>query len=86
MGPETLGIFIPIIIFSSAAILIGMKMRYSHIEETRLGGGAQEEVEQLTETVDHLRAEVGLLRDEFADLNERVDFTERLLERPKTEE
>ncbi len=85
MGPETLGVFIPIIIFGSTAILIDMKMRYSHIEETRLGDGGQE-VEQLTETVDDLRAELGLLRGEFANLNERVDFTERLLERPKTEE
>ncbi len=85
MGPETLGVFIPIIIFGSTAILIGVKMRYPHIEETRLGDGGQE-VEQLTETVDDLRAELGLLRGEFADLNERVDFTERLLERPKTEE
>ena len=81
-----MGIFIPIIIFGGGAILIGMKMRYSHIEETRLGGAAQDEVEQLTETVDNLRAEVLALRDEFVDLNERVDFTERLLERPKTED
>jgi hypothetical protein len=85
MGPESLEVLIPIVIFGSTAILIGMKMRYSHIKATLLGEGG-EEVEQLTETVEDLRAEIGLLRGEFADLNERVDFTERLLERPKTED
>ncbi len=55
-----------------------MKMHYSHLEDTRLSGGGQPDVEQLTEVVDNLRAEVERL-------NERVEFTERLLERPKTE-
>lgn len=86
MGPETLGVFIPIIIFGGAGILIGMKMRYSHLADMRLGSGAEQEVEHLTDTVDSLRAEVELLREEFRELDERMDFTERLLERPKTEE
>ena len=86
MDPGIIGVFIPIIALSGGAILIGMKLRYSHIENNRLGGGAQQEVEHLANGVDNLRAEVELLRDEFHKLDERMDFTERLLERPKTEE
>ncbi len=86
MDPGIIGVFIPIIALSGGAILIGMKMRYSHLEDTRVRGGTQEDVEHLADGVDNLRAEVELLRNEFHELNERMDFTERLLERPKTEE
>jgi len=89
MDPGIIGVFIPIIALSGVTILIAMKMRYTHIQEnreTRVGGGGAEEVERLAETVDSLRSEIALLHDEFHQLNERVDFTERLLEGPKTEE
>ena len=67
------------------AILIGIKMRLTHLQRTRVSGGAQqEEVERLADAVDTLRDEVRLLRDQHHELNERVDFTERLLERPKS--
>ena len=79
MDPGVVGVFVPIIALSGCAILIGMKMHYRHLEDTRLSGSAQQDVEHLTEVVDNLRAEV-------EQLNERVDFTERLLERPKTVE
>ena len=79
MDPAIIGVFIPIIALSGGAILIGLKMHYRHLEDSRLGGAAQEDVEHLTEVVDNLRVEVELL-------NERVEFTERLLERPKTED
>ncbi len=85
MGPEILGIlghgwFVMAII----GIVIGMKVRYTHLQRTRVSGSAQQEAERLANAVDNLRSEVGLLRDEFLELNERVDFTERLLERPKS--
>ena len=85
MDPGIIGVFIPIIAVCSGAILFGMKMHYSHLQDTRISGGSQE-VEHLADAVDNLTAEVELLRTEFLELNERVDFTERLLERPKTEE
>ena len=66
--------------------LIGLKMTFSHLKDRRLRGGSQQEVKHLADGVDNLRAEFGLSRDEVEKLNERVDFTERLLERPKTEE
>ncbi len=79
-------LLIPIIAVGGVFILIGMKMRYSHFRNTQISGGAQQEVEQLADAMDNLSAEVELLRTEFLELNERMDFTERLLERPETEE
>ncbi len=84
MDPAIIGVFIPIVALSGATILIGMKMRYSHMENRRVEGG--QEAEHLADGVDNLRAEVDLLRDEFHKLDERMDFTERLLDPPKTEE
>jgi cell division protein FtsB len=87
MGPEVLSLFVPIIAVGGGVFLFALKMRYNHLEETRLGGREQqEEVQRLAETVDNLRAEVGLLNDEFRSIDERMDFTERLLEGPKAEE
>ncbi len=84
MDPVILGIVIPPVV--GIFVLIGLKMRYSHMKDSRLSGTAQQEGEHLADTVDNLGAEVGLLRSEVLELNERVEFTERLLERPKTEE
>ncbi len=83
---DILGSLIATLFFGGVFTLIGMKMRYSHMEDTRVSGSSQQEGEHLADAVDDLRAEFGLLRDEVEKLNERVDFTERLLERPKTEE
>ncbi len=79
-----MGFFTPILIL--LAILIGMKMHYRHLENTRLSGSAHQEGEHLADAVENLRTEFELLRSEVLELNERVEFTERLLERPKTEE
>ena len=77
-----LALLIPIFFLGGVFTLIGMKIRYSRFQ----GGAGQQEVEHLAVAVDNLTAEVELLRTEFLELNERMDFTERLLERPKTEE
>ncbi len=83
MDPGVIGVFVPIIALSGGAFLIALKMHYRHLEDrrledTRLRGAAQDDVEQLADVVENLRAEV-------EQLHERVEFTERLLERPKTE-
>ena len=62
-----------------------MKMRYTHLQRTRLSGTAQQDVERLADAVDAVRDEVRILREDFLELHERVEFTERLLERPKTD-
>ncbi len=89
MTPELMNILREIIIgaisVGGVLTLIGMKMRHSHLRDTRAAAAPRQEVERLADTVDNLHAELGLLREDFRALNERVDFTERLLERPKTE-
>ncbi len=62
-------------------ILIGMKLRYTHLRETRLDRGGKKEMEQLTEDVAALRDEVRLLRQDCAEMYERIEFAERLLTR-----
>jgi predicted nuclease with TOPRIM domain len=66
-------------------ILVGMKLRYSHLRESRLGGGVKEERERLVEAVTSLRDEVRMLREEFGELYERVEFAERLLTRGRAD-
>lgn len=61
-----------------------MKMRYTNLQRTRVNGSAQQEVERLADPVDIMRDEVRVLREEFLELNERMEFTECLLERPKS--
>ncbi len=85
MGAEMVAVFIPIISVVGVLTLIGMKMRYRHLEEARDIASGQQGGEHLPAAVDNLRAEVELMREEFRELNDRVDFAERLLERPKTE-
>ncbi|MCZ6916213.1 MAG: hypothetical protein O7I93_05515 [Gemmatimonadetes bacterium] len=46
-----------------------------------VGGGADERVRYLQETHDSLLEEVDGMRREIGDLQERVDFTERLMAR-----
>ncbi len=66
-------------------VLIGMKLRYQHLQRLKQGGSSPEEVERLTEAVDSLHDEIRIMREEVLSINDRVEFTERLLERPKGE-
>ena len=69
------GVFIPIIalMIPVSAIVIGglIRLQRLRIEERAVTGGGAE--------VEALRGEVDSLRQEVAELQERVDFTERLL-------
>ncbi len=67
-------------------ILIGIKMRYTHLRQTRHGQIGQEELDRLAEDVERLRDEVRVLRDEFVDVYERLEFAERVLTRGKAPE
>ena len=80
---EFLAVFILIIVLGGYGVFMYRKMRSL---QDRVSGGAQQDAERLTDAVDNLRSEVGLLSDEVREISERMDFTERLLERPKTEE
>ncbi len=52
-------------------------MRFNHqLKMREMPAG---ENDRLTEAVEQLHDEVRLMREEFVDLHERVDFTERML-------
>ncbi len=83
MGPpEVLAIVIPILAVIGSFILIGFKGWANHDLKTRemtVGDN-----ERLTEAMQQLHDEVGSMREEVAELHERVDFTERMLSEVKS--
>lgn len=85
MPPDVLGGLIGVIGATSAGviILVGLKMRFNHKFRMRETPGG-EVTERLTEAVEQLHDEIRLMREEFADLDERVDFTERMLSQGKS--
>ncbi|HKV75527.1 MAG TPA: hypothetical protein VJN95_13485 [Gemmatimonadales bacterium] len=83
MDPRVLGVMIPIIALSIPVVAIvfgGLnKLMRLRIEEAKvkagsLGPGGDEELHQLRDEVDQLRGEM-------AEMQERLDFTERLVAR-----
>ena len=86
MPPDVLGGLVGVIGATSAGILVlvGLKMRFDHKFRMRERSGG-EDAGRLTEAVEQLHDEVRLMRDEFADLQERVDFTERVLSQGKAQ-
>ena len=59
------------------SVIAGIKMRFNH--KLRMREMPTGENERLAEAVEQLQDEVRLMREEFTDLHERVDFTERIL-------
>ncbi len=70
MGPEVVGIFVPIVAIIGFFALRGLKTWSTHQLRMRETPGGDNE--RLTEAVQQLS-------DEVAELHERVDFTERML-------
>ena len=64
-------------------ILVGMKLRYQHLQRIKGGGMSDEDVKRIAEAMESLRDEVRLMREEVLSINERVEFTEKLLEKPR---
>jgi uncharacterized coiled-coil DUF342 family protein len=81
MDKQTLAVMIPVIVVSIplvAVILSGyQKVIKLRTEEARVRAGADGSNRQ----IDELRAEVDQLRHELGEVQERLDFTERLLAR-----
>jgi hypothetical protein len=84
MDRQTVAMFIPIVamMIPIVAIIMNSKQKVAKLslEEARvragaLGGGAEEELGAL-------RSEVEGLRQELTEVQERLDFAERLLARP----
>ena len=59
-------------------ILIGMKMRLNAKVQLQQGKGS-EDIDRLADLVEGLHDEVRGVREDVAELQERVDFAERLL-------
>ena len=87
MPPELIEVFAPVVVILSIGtmVLVGMKMRLTaRMHESSNRNRVEkdgEEVERLTDAIDTLHEQVRLMRDEFTDLHDRVDFAERLLSR-----
>ncbi len=64
-------------------VLIGMKMRFDH--KARMMGQSKdaEEVERLVDAMDSMYEQTRALREEIGELQDRIDFHERMLTRPK---
>ena len=81
MDPGVIAVFIPILgmLIGGVGIcgIVGMKMWSNHQLKMREAPGG--DIEGLTEAVQQLHDEFGSMREEFAELHERVDFTERML-------
>jgi len=56
-------------------VLIGMRMRFIHKMENRKGN----ELERVCNALDALHEQTQRLREEFSELEERLEFQERLL-------
>lgn len=78
MDSRALALFIPILALSIPVLAIGLsglqKYWKIRLEETRIraGAGSEEELGQL-------RADLDQMRQELAEVQERLDFAERLL-------
>ncbi len=77
MDPEVLGIFIPILAVVGFFGLMGLKTWSNHKLKMRETPGGDNE--RLTKAVQQLHDEIGSMREDVAELQERVDFTERML-------
>ncbi len=78
MSVEMMELLVGIFFLGGVFTLIGMRIRYSYMERTRVSGTSEREVEHLAISVDSLRLEI-------EQLSERMEFT-KLLGPPKTEE
>ena len=80
MPPEILEFIAPLTIITTIGtiFLIGMKMRLSAKVQLQQGSKS-EDVERLADAVDGLHEEVRMLREEYTELHERMDFAERML-------
>ncbi len=66
-------------------VLVGMKMRYNHKAQMMAQPKKSEELERLADAMDAIYEQSRGLRDEIGELQERLDFHERLLTKGKEE-
>ena len=77
MDPAVIGVFIPILGVLGGCGLLGLKIWSNYKLKMRETPGGDNE--RLAEAVHQLHDEVGSMREDMAELHERMDFTERVL-------
>ena len=77
MDPRVIAVFIPVFVVLGGLGIVALKIWTSHQMKMRETPGG--DIERLSEAMQELHDEVGSMREEFAELNERMDFTERML-------
>jgi hypothetical protein len=84
MPPDVAGALVAVlgIVSVGTLVLVGMRMRFS---QKLRGREKREQLEQVNEAMDALCEETRVLREEVADLRDRLDFHEGLLTRPVEE-
>jgi predicted translin family RNA/ssDNA-binding protein len=78
MPPDVLGGLVAVLGVVSVGILVlvGMRMRFVHKMQS---GNKTDELEQVNDALDALHEQTRLLREDVSELQERMDFHERLL-------
>lgn len=82
MPPEIILLIFGILFVTGGSILIGYRMYFRHMERLE-SGDSDEEVGELREIVTDLQEEVQALQKNAAGFDERLEFTERLLAKPR---
>jgi len=84
MPPDVAGALVAVlgVVSVGTLVLIGMRMRFMHKIESR---NKPDELEQINDALDVLHEDNRSLREDVAELQERLDFHERLLTQPRDE-
>ncbi len=77
MDPGVIGVFIPILFILGGFGIAGLAIWSNH--KLKMRKTPDGDNERLTGVVQQLSDEVGSMREDLAELHERVDFTERML-------
>ena len=80
MPPQIIDVIPAVMVLTTVGtiFLVGLKIRLGAKLQLQKGSKS-EDVERLADAVDGLHEEVRMLREEYTELQERMDFTERML-------
>jgi hypothetical protein len=82
MEPHAILLLMPALGVVCGTILVGIKMLSSHQLKMREAPGG--DTERLVEAIHQLHDEIGSMREDIAEVQERLDFTERVLSEVKS--